>query len=1554
MCYKKHAYFLILLVTTVMPSLYGQHSPRPSGWGFIENNGQITDQTGQTQPTVRYLLPVSAQLGVQLRSSGFSYDTYTAVCSGDLINGYPNTKGGAVPTTTRINTHRVDIEFVDVSPAMRIRTAVEGQDALYYVKTGITYRAAHYQRVVYESVWPGIDMEFVSNPHTSKPFEYNFIVHPGADPARIRMRYSGMDAIASTDDGSLVLSLQSGNLTERIPQAWQMDNLAPVSARYQIIMRDQKEVVVGISTSKNNTSGMVIDPIPVVSWSTYLGGADNDFARGMTLDAQANVYVAASSQSITQVATSGTYQNTLAGNYDAVVAKYNTSGQRQWATYFGGPDAEFAQAVAVDSSGMIYVTGATRSASGIASAGAHQIAYAADFDGFLLKLDPNGQRLWSTYYGGSGFEFSNHVAIKDNLVAITGWTESTNGMAAAGAHDVALNGLADAFVAVFNPAGTRLWGTYFGADDVERGLQVAFAPNSNVIVSGWSSSPTGVATTGAYQTTYGGSTADVFLSRFSQTGSLIWATYLGGAGEEYADALTVAPDGTIYTGGQATSVSGIATTGTFQTTQSGDIDGFVARFDASGQRIWGTYFGGAGTDAAYGLTYDAQGFVYACGFTNSATGIATTGTHQPATGGDYDAFIIKFDANGQREWGTYFGGTNEERAYHVGVDQDRNIYTAGLTQSASGVATAGAAQAVYAGNTDIFVVKFAPCGPLTMNIPNGGYLCNNAPFVLELQGSEPGTYTVSYSVDGVPQPPFVTNGGATFFWNYTGAWADSVQITAVELEGCPVTLTGLPFVKLIYPVQVSAPTYTCSADQQTYTVSATLSGGFMNAYVNLPISSGFMVGNVFTSTPIPSGQVYDFGFYSGVFCDTAMLAGSHTCLCATPPTPTIQSSNQTVCSGSDVVLTASGGATYTWSGGILNGIPFAPTASQTYTVTASDAAGCTATASTTVSVSTPFAVTIQNPNQTVCSGSNAVLTASGGASYTWTSGIQNGIPFVPAASQAYTVTATDAAGCTATASTIVSVSTLTVTIQNPNQTVCSGSNAVLTASGGATYTWSGGIQNGIPFVPTAAQTYTVTATDVAGCTATASTTVSVSAPFAVTIQNPNPTVCSGSDVVLTASGGATYTWSGGILNGIPFAPTASQTYTVTASDAVGCTATASTSITLENPPVISIININGSVCSGASVVISASGGVSYQWSHGAQNGTYFTATTTQAYTVTVTNAAGCSATATTSIIVIPPIDIQVDVSPNPIVCPGQSVTLTASGGTNYVWLGIPTGVGANFNVQNGVAFVPSGSAQYIVTVSDGSVCTATATVLVEVATLPDVQIEGPATICAGQTAQLAAIGNGSALWNTGETTTTIEVAPLTNTDYEVILTDANNCQNTATWTIAVDPVPVVTAISGANTPDGTLLMAAGANQYLWTPAGGLSCTNCADPIANPAQQTTYCVTGTADNGCTQSACVDVRPANQCPYYIPNALLVGSSDHGRFCVESGGCVDSFRMKVYDRWGNLIWESGQDLGCWDGTTATTNQVAEPGVYVYWAEIRYGNGLTKIEKGDINVIR
>ena len=492
--------------------------------------------------------------------------------------------------------------------------------------------------------------------------------------------------------------------------------------------------------------------------------------------------------------------------------------------------------------------------------------------------------------------------------------------------------------------------------------------------------------------------------------------------------------------------------------------------------------------------------------------------------------------------------------------------------------------------------------------------------------------------------------------------------------------------------------------------------------------------------------------------------------------PTISVNTATICVGATATLMAGGATTYTWNTTATTAsITVTPTLTSTYTVTGTDGNHCTNKSTATVVVNALPIISVNTA--TICAGAIATLTATGAVTYTWSTGaIATSITPSPTVATNYTVTGTDANNCKNKNTTTVALYVPPIISIN-TATVCSGNSATLTAGGASTYTWNTTVTTAsITASPTVTTTYTVTGTDLNHCTNKGTTTVMVNTLPNISVNTA--TVCIGDTAILTAAGANTYTWSTtATTTSITASPILTSTYTVTGTDANHCKNIATTKVTVNALPIVSITASTSTLCTGASTTLTASGASTYTWNTAATGSIIKPSpTTTTVYDVTGTDLNNCSNAATKTITVNDTPVISVN---SATICVGATASITASGASTYTW---------NFGAT-GATIIPSPTVTttYTVTGSTAANCKSKSTATVKVNTLPLLSITvGSVSVCIGGTTTLTANGANTYTWSTGVMGSMITVQPTTTTNYTVTGMDANNCMNTDTLSIITE------------------------------------------------------------------------------------------------------------------------------------------------------------------------
>lgn len=448
------------------------------------------------------------------------------------------------------------------------------------------------------------------------------------------------------------------------------------------------------------------------TWATYYGGPDTDYSNNITTDRFGNIYLVGTSGSSVGIASNG-FQNTYGGGVsDAFLVKFDSLGNRLWATYYGGGSEDRGCGVVTDSIGNVFLCGWTTSGTGISFNG-FQNVYGGNEDAFIVKFDGAGNRIWATYYGGIGLEYGQSIAVdRGGNIYLGDITLNSPGLASGGFQNVS-GGAYDAYLVKFDSNGNRLWATYYGGSSTENGFSVATDRMNNIYLAGTASSNTGISFNG-FQNSFGGGNVDAFLVKFSPSGTRLWATYYGGTGDESnygigqtPSILNVDPSGNIYMGGYTTLSSGISSSGFQNSFGGGFYDCFLVKFNSNGNRLWGTYYGGNDNEETFGVATDISGNVYLSGDSYSGNAIASAGFQNNLIGLE-NTFIAKFDSMGLRKCATYFGQTHDEDG-HVTIDKKGNIYLAGYMTSSTGISFGGFQNTYGGGSSDAFLAKFTTC-----------------------------------------------------------------------------------------------------------------------------------------------------------------------------------------------------------------------------------------------------------------------------------------------------------------------------------------------------------------------------------------------------------------------------------------------------------------------------------------------------------------------------------------------------------------------------------------------------------------------------------------------------------------------------------------------------------------------------------------------------------------------------------------------------------------------------------------------------------------------------
>lgn len=692
---------------------------------------------------------------------------------------------------------------------------------------------------------------------------------------------------------------------------------------------------------------------------------------------------------------------------------------------------------------------------------------------------------------------------------------------------------------------------------------------------------------------------------------------------------------------------------------------------------------------------------------------------------------------------------------------------------------------------------------------------------------------------------YTWTGGAVNGIPFVPAATAVYTVTGTNSSGCNGTATVLITVNALPALVISGQSLICNGNSSTLSASGASSYTWSTSSNNTSI----VVTPASTTNYTVSGTNSNGCVNSSVMTVTVLNVS---------PAVTANASSPTICLGGSTTLYGGGATSYSWSGGVTNGVPFSPGISGIYTVTGFNACG-SGTNTIVITVNSLPVITANASNTVVCIGGTSMLNGGGGISYVWTGGVTNGNTFFPSVTSTYTVTGTDANGCQNTASKTIVVNPLPTIVANiTNSVVCLGNTTTLYGSGGVSYSWTGGVSDNVPFTPGATANYVVTGTDANGCQNTASKTVTVINVPALTVNASNPTVCQGNSTTLLASGAVTYTWTNSVINGVPFVPSSTNSYTVYGTNTCGTT-TAAITVTVYSLPAVTANASSTVACVGTPITLFGGGASTYTWTGGITNNVAFIPSSSSTYTVTGTDSHGCQNQATKSLTVYS-LPVVTASASSPAFCLGGSTTLGGGGAISYSWSG---------GITNNTPFTPTITATYVVTGIDANGCQNTASKTITVYPLPYVFANvSNSVICGSNSTSFYGSGANTYTWSGGITNGAI-LFPTVTVTYSVTGTNTlTGCTSTnnAYATVTVNPLPVITiTASSASVCQGqsVILTAGGANSYTWSPL----ITNGVPFI--PGTTTNYFVTGkNTTTGCSNIAMKTIT-VNPLPYVSPN-------------------------------------------------------------------------------------
>lgn len=1309
------------------------------------------------------------------------------------------------------------------------------------------------------------------------------------------------------------------------------------------------------------------------SWANRFGGTGNESVNKMRTDNAGNIYVIGSFRNTVDFDPGpGLANRTSAGGDDIFFAKYSATGNFLWVNAIGTASDDLGYDLKTDAAGHVYVCGSfaygNQSADFDPGPGVATLTSMGNIDAWFGEYDTNGNYIWAHNVASQNNDHGPCISVDAAGEVYIGVMCSTVGIDFDPGPGVATLPVVAPWnfaLAKYTTAGNYLWcgnlstnGAWHWMTDMENDA------TGNLYVTGYFSGATNFNMRGGTNnlTPFGG--YDACLAAYDPTGALLWARQAGGTQDDFGQGLAInqANNAVYWTGQYKVTSNFNVSGGGFNMTAVGNGDGFIAKYAlGSGNYIWAKSIGGSGDDSPVDIRLDNCENVYITGGFDSPTadfdpgpGVANRNTL-----GSYDVFYSKYSDMGCYLGASSFGGAGSDFSSSVVVNPaSLNIL---LSNYFNGTADfdpgAGTANLVSAGAQDAFIAEYtqtssqvpAPtnttpaanltvCPGQTTTLTVTSNLCAGGTRVwynAATNGSHLGSGNTFVT------PPIMAN--TTFYVGDSICGGMSTRLAIAVSVGGSSTLT---------PTSNSP---VCEGSAITLSVSTvgtytwTGPGSYSNNTQNPTITnaSSANAGTYSISVTNASGCIL-----SGTVSVSILSASI-----------TIQSiSSNSICSGQSSVITPAGASTYTINPGGQTGSSFtvSPTTTTQYSITGTNVASCIVNNTLTPTIYVTQTPTVSVSSATsMCSGQSKALTAAGATTYTWspaaTLNTSSGatVTATPLSTSSYTVIGSTGT-CTNSAQTTLSVIATPTLIVN-SATVCAGQTATLTASGASSYTWNTG-QNtaSVNLNPAATTVYTVTGVNGGICSSGAQATVSVTQNPTLTVSS-STTICSGQSKVLSAAGASSYTWSPAASlsassgASVTANPTSTLTYTVVGSTGT-CSNSAQTTLSVTPTPTVAVNS--ATLCAGQSATLTATGASTYTWNTGQNTASIsISPATTTGYTVSGSNGGACTASAQ-AVVVIVQYPAVLSSSITNVLCYGASngsITVNSSGASGFSW----SPNASSSNVASGLT-----AGVYTCTLSTNAGCnTVRSFTITEPAAINGVLTSSNTScgLCNGSATAIASGGTGAYhySWQPGGASQSA-VTNLCAQQYTLTISDDNNCKMVYFADIQSSALFTATISTSAHEiyqGESAIINSGKGNTYAWIPNAYLQSSNSSSVSVSPMEDATFCVRITDTLGCVDTACVDILI--KCgDVFIPTAFSPNNDGHNDELKVYSNCLQEIVLRIYDRWGEIVFEGTDVSAAWDGSYR--GAAVNAGVFVYQLSAKTKNGDTISKKGNITLVR
>jgi len=764
------------------------------------------------------------------------------------------------------------------------------------------------------------------------------------------------------------------------------------------------------------------------------------------------------------------------------------------------------------------------------------------------------------------------------------------------------------------------------------------------------------------------------------------------------------------------------------------------------------------------------------------------------------------------------------------------------------------------------------------------------------------------------------------------------------------------------PITVSVTnSFGCSATSNPFNV---VEDNLISTFETITICEGdeVLIHGVIQTT---SG-VYIDSIFTNLGCDSVSTVTLNV-----NPAPFINAGNDvSLCSGDNFQFNAISNGSFNWLGGFTNNQITQPGIGiNEYIATASSLQGCTK--SDTIIVTVNALPTVNAGNDTsFCIGNSTLINATGALSYVWSNGLSNGNTVSPVTTTSYSVTGTDANGCVNSDQITLTINPLPSVNAGLDQTVCDGDQITLNASGANSYTWDNGSLNGSTIIPSVGTSiYTVVGTSSFGCENADQIQVVVNS-LPIIEAGQDQELCENTSILLSASGGTSYLWNNNVANNQAFYPPVGTTiYTVVGTSAQGCTNSDQLTVVVHPLPQIQA-GMDLSICDGDSILLSAQGGNNLIWSNGIQDGVSFIPAATSVYSVTGTSQYGCI-NSDNMVVTVNPIPV-VNAGNDTSICFGESISVSGTGADVYSW---------NNGVSNNAIFIPNeGTITYTVVGTTNAGCTNTDSLVLIVKSIPQIQFQSDATNgCIPKTINFLneTENTQSCTWKFGSELSAGGYSDASYTfteegcfDITLEVLGTNGCSNSSQFNnfICVEDAPNVSFTASTETVNQLDAVVhffnttEGATSYNWN--FGDSTENAYDenPIHDfaglPYGNYMVKLIASSSMGCTDSNFVIIKMDEESLFFIPNTFTPDEDSYNTLfqpIFTDGFDPFNFSMTIYNRWGELVFETNDASIGWNGLMFNSGEIVQDGMYT-WSIIykKVNNAQTDQISGHVNLLR